>query len=113
MASLVNPEAEGEAILALQTAEVAVIKLGQDNNDRSRLGNAEGKVSIVVVGGPRDIKSGPSLRDTPFGTKQTSSFKGLVLAEEILIRYPEISVVAEPVIKLGEPLGRPFLRAVT
>lgn len=67
---------------------------------------------VVIVDSPGNSQRCPGLSDMPLGTEKPCSLEGLVLAQEILVLYPELSVVAELVIELLYPVRCPFLGAV-
>jgi hypothetical protein len=110
--SFVKTEAKLKHVLALETSEVTIAKLSEDENNRTRLGESEGEVRVVVVQCPRDRECSPELTDTPVVSEETGSLEGLILSKKVFIRDPEISIVAEAVVELLKPLGSPLFGAV-
>lgn len=49
------------------------------------LGEFDAEFCVVIIRGPRYFQTGPLLRDAPLGPEETSSVKGLILADEVLI----------------------------
>lgn len=69
-------------------------------------------MGFVVVHHPGNSEGSPNLSDVPVFVEEASSVKVLVFAEEVVVRDPEVAVIAEAVVKSLEPLGCPFFGSV-
>lgn len=59
--------------------------LRQNDYNMALLGELDAEFRIIIVRGPRYVQTGPLLRNTPFGPKQTSPVEGLILADEVFV----------------------------
>ena len=58
-----------------QTRELSAIGLTEDEYDRALLGQRKTKLRVEVVCVPGDINACPLLRDCPFWTEESCTFK--------------------------------------
>ena len=109
-ALLVKSEERFVEVLALQTFEVPMIQLceasagfvlagptkarleaylGENEHDRAGLGDLKGELGVMVVNRPWHLEARPLLRHRPFRPENPGPNKALILAQQVLVRYPE------------------------
>ena len=54
----------------VKALEIAVIRLGKDNDDGSTFLDRELEMSIQIVDSPGDVDTGPACRDGPGGVEE-------------------------------------------
>lgn len=63
--------------------------LRKNKDCRAFLGHVNHKFGAMVIGRPRDVQSGPLLRDSPLRAEEAGSVEMLIFFKQVVIRYPE------------------------
>lgn len=83
--------------------------LRQHNDNRTFFPQSDTELCIIVVRSPWNVHRRPLLRDMPIWSEESGAVKARVVAQKVLVRDPEHSIVAEFVVQKLHPLRGPLL----